>query len=45
MLLRASEMDPVSRRGAETEHSRALCEAFRNEAWAREALAQPKGYF
>lgn len=38
-------MDPVSRRGVETEHSRVLCEAFRNEVWTREALAQPKGYF
>jgi hypothetical protein len=45
MLLRASEMDLVSRRGVETEHSRALCEAFHNEAWTRKTLAQPKGYY
>jgi hypothetical protein len=42
-LLEASERYFAIRRGAETEHSRVLCEAFRNEAWARKTLAQPEG--
>jgi hypothetical protein len=41
--LEASEAYFVIRRGAETEHCRVLCEAFRNEAWARKILAQPEG--
>jgi len=45
MLLEASERDFATRRGAGTEHSRVLCEASCNKAWARKTLAQPEGCF
>jgi hypothetical protein len=44
MFLEASEMYFAPRLGAETEHSRKLCEAFRNDAGARKTLAEPKGH-
>jgi hypothetical protein len=39
MLLEVSERYFAFRRGAKTEHSRELCEAFRNEAWTQKTRA------